>query len=62
MPASGAGEMEHTSVSIYLECVFGNPMYAAFSSAIFGHLSHPIMDAFEKRAIEVYGTYKDEDI
>ena len=44
-----------TLLSIDLEFAFANPIYAAASSAFFKQVSGMMVEAFEKRCVEVYG-------
>lgn len=44
-----------TLLSIDLSYSFANPLYAALASKVFGAVSSQMVEAFEKRCLEIYG-------
>ncbi|KAG7096995.1 hypothetical protein E1B28_004390 [Marasmius oreades] len=48
----------HTLVTFDLAYAFSNPVHAAVSSAFFSQVSKQMVNAFEKRCAEVYGSQK----
>ncbi|THV08598.1 hypothetical protein K435DRAFT_708526 [Dendrothele bispora CBS 962.96] len=48
-------DSENTLVTLDLTFAFANPLHAAVSSAFFGQVSRQMVQAFEKRCIDVYG-------
>lgn len=50
-----ASENRPTLVTIDLQYAFANPLHAQISAAFFGQVSKMMIQAFEKRCLEVYG-------
>lgn len=44
-----------TLLSIDLSYSFANPLYAAIAAKVFGAVSSQMVEAFEKRCLEIYG-------
>ncbi|KIY51635.1 hypothetical protein FISHEDRAFT_26748, partial [Fistulina hepatica ATCC 64428] len=62
IPAAHSGSLgsAKTLVSFHLEFAFSNPLHAAVSIAFFSQVSKMMIDAFERRCLEVYGSPEGE--
>jgi ribosome-associated toxin RatA of RatAB toxin-antitoxin module len=46
---------EGSKIALFLEYDFSNPMLGMVVGPVFSHITNTLVDAFQKRAVEVYG-------